>query len=284
MSNLIKNKIYTLNCKGYLLVLDRPIVMGILNITPDSFYKNSRVETIEKVIESAHNMIADGATILDLGAMSTRPNAPIVRADEEADRLFPVIEAIVKAFPNQLISIDTISPIIAHQALSMGAHIINDVSGAGLDYKIIDVCAEHKAPYVLMHSSGIPNTSESPIYTDVEKDVLDFFIEKIDVITKKNLIDIIIDPGFGFSKDLDANYILLNHLKTFELLDRPIMVGLSRKSMIYKYLDISPENALNGTTVLQSIAIQNGAKILRTHDVKATIETIKLLEKVNLHS
>lgn len=265
---------FTLNCKGKLLAFDTPIIMGIINATPDSFYKGN---INEDMLALAKKMIDDGATILDIGGQSTRPGSERINTDEEIQRVLPVIEAIHKNFPETIISIDTYSSKVALAAVEAGASIVNDISAGNMDDAMIATVAQLKLPYVCMHMQGKPESMhKNPKYDDVAKEVLDFFISKIEHCKSAGIVDIIIDPGFGFGKTIEHNFSLLKKMEVLQMLDKPILAGLSRKSSIYKTLGTTAENALNGTTVLNTIALMNGACILRVHDVKEAAEAIKL--------
>ncbi len=265
---------FTLNCKGKLLAFDTPIIMGIINATPDSFYKGN---INEDMLALAKKMIDDGATILDIGGQSTRPGSERINTDEEIQRVLPVIEAIHKNFPETIISIDTYSSKVALAAVEAGASIVNDISAGNMDDAMIATVAQLKLPYVCMHMQGKPESMhKNPKYDDVAKEVLDFFISKIEHCKSAGIVDIIIDPGFGFGKTIEHNFSLLKKMEVLQMLDKPILAGLSRKSSIYKTLGSTAENALNGTTALNTIALMNGACILRVHDVKEAAEAIKL--------
>jgi dihydropteroate synthase len=265
---------FTLNCKGKLFVIDEPVIMGIINATPDSFYKGN---INDDILLLATKMIADGAAILDIGGQSTRPGSERITAEEELKRVLPVIETISKNFPDIVISIDTYYGEVAAAAVKAGATIVNDISAGNMDEAMITTVAALKVPYICMHMQGTPNTmQQAPQYNDVAKDVLDFFIAKLEQCKKAGIMDIIIDPGFGFGKTIAHNFSLLKKLTAFKMLQVPILAGLSRKSTIYKTLNITAENALNGTTVLNTLALHNGAHILRVHDVKEAAETITL--------
>lgn len=268
---------FTLNCKGRLLVIDQPIVMGIINTTPDSFYSGSRTNIIDDILFRTEKMINDGATILDVGGQSTRPKSEQISAEEELKRVLPAINAIHKNFPGQIISIDTFYSTVAKQAVDAGASIVNDVSAGTMDEKLLSTVAQLKVPYVLMHMLGKPKTmQQNPEYKNVTLEVFDFLNFKIAELIKLGIHDIIADVGFGFGKTFSHNFQLLRELSFFQQLNKPVMVGLSRKATIYKTLDITPEEALNGTTVMHTIALMNGANILRVHDVKEAVEAIKL--------
>jgi dihydropteroate synthase len=270
---------FTLNCKGRLLVVDKPIVMGIINSTPDSFYSGSRVSTIDAVLKKAGQMLQDGAAILDIGGQSTRPGSEQVPADDELLRVIPSIEAIHQNFPDTIISIDTFYSKVAKEAVAAGASIVNDISAGTLDNEMTGIVAGLKVPYVLMHMKGTPKTMQQEAhYDNVTGEVLDFFSWKIKELQLAGINDVIIDPGFGFAKTIAHNFELLRNLSVFKILDRPILIGLSRKSTIYNTLNITPDEASNGSTVLNTIAIMNGANILRVHDVKEALETITLFK------
>ena len=273
---------FTLNCKGRLLVVDKPLVMGIINVTPDSFYSGSRHSAIDSVLRTAEQMLTDGADILDLGGQSTRPGSSKLSNDEELSRVLPCIEKLYSQFPEAFISIDTYYANVAKLSVEAGASIVNDVSAGSLDDNMIPTVASLKVPYVLMHMQGTPQSmQEQPHYNDVTADVLDFMIKKIDALSKLGIHDIIIDPGFGFGKTIQHNFQLLRHLQAFRMLNRPILLGISRKSTVYKTLGITAEEALNGSTVLHTIGLLNGASILRVHDVKEARQAVQLITAYN---
>lgn len=278
--------ISTLNCNGRLLDLGQPIIMGILNVTPDSFYDGGKYLGIEAAVQQAKEMIAQGATIIDIGGASSRPGATVVETDEEIRRVIPVISAIKQQYPDVIISIDTWRGQVAKAAVQAGASIINDISAGSLDPDMFPTVAELNVPYILMHIKGTPeNMQQAPEYEDITTEVIDFLIEKIATLRALGVKDIIVDPGFGFGKTIRHNYTLLNRLLEIKsVLQLPLLVGVSRKSMIYRLLDISPENALNGATALHVIALQQGADILRVHDVKEAVEVLKIIQEVNLAS
>ena len=272
---------FTLNCKGRLLVIDQPVVMGIINTTPDSFFAGSRRSSVDLALQTAASMLEDGAAILDIGGQSTRPGSGIVTVEEELDRTIDVIAAIHRHFPDAVLSVDTYYARVAKEAVQAGASIVNDISAGVLDTEMIDTVAALRVPYVLMHMQGNPQTmQQSPAYENVTREVLDFFIQKIAALEKKGIRDIIVDPGFGFGKTHAHNFELLHHLASLNILDKPLLAGLSRKGTIYRTLNTTAEHALNGTTVLNTIALMNGAKILRVHDVKAAVEAVTLVEQV----
>jgi dihydropteroate synthase len=270
---------FTLNCKGRLLVLDRPIVMGILNATPDSFYNRGRESSETALFEKAAYMLQDGAAILDIGGMSTRPNAEEIGAEEELNRVIPLITSIRSHFPEAFLSIDTYRAVVAKQAIEAGADIVNDISAGDIDPAMIHEVARLNVPYITMHMQGTPGTmQQNPTYNDVTQDILDYFIRKIQQCEDAGIKDLIIDPGFGFGKRQEDNYHLLKHLHVFHLLKKPLLIGISRKSMIYKLLGHTAEEALNGSTVLHTLALQQGCQILRVHDVREARECISLWE------
>ena len=273
---------FTLNCKGRLLVVDKPLVMGIINVTPDSFFEGSRFSEKNKILLQAEKMIGEGADIVDIGGQSTRPGSEPVSEQEELQRVIPAIESVHEKFPGAVISIDTYYAKVAGAALEAGAVIVNDISAGSMDKEMISTVAISRVPFVAMHMKGRPGTmQQNPVYENVTREVLDFFIQKKEECKKAGIHDIIIDPGFGFGKTIRHNFELLKGLSVFKMLDTPILIGLSRKSTIYKTLGISAEEALNGTTVLNTIALMNGATILRVHDVKEAKEAIKLWSTVN---
>lgn len=268
---------FTLNCKGQLLPITEPIVMGILNTTPDSFYKGSRLNNSGELLRKAEQMIKDGASILDIGGQSTRPNSKQVLEDEEMKRVLPAIEAVHKNFPEQIISVDTFYASVAKEAIKAGASIINDVSAGTIDEALLLTVAKLNVPYVLMHIQGNPQTmQQNPQYKNVTLDVFDALSFKIKELQNSGIQDIIVDPGFGFGKTIPHNFQLLRELSFFKQLNKPVLVGLSRKGTVYKTLQITADKALNGTTVLHTIALLNGANILRVHDVAEAKEAIQL--------
>lgn len=273
---------FTLNCLGRLLVVDKPIVMGILNATPDSFYAGSRMEGTDAALLHAEKMLAEGAAILDIGAQSTRPGSQRINAMEERNRAVPIISAITKNFPRALLSIDTYYAEVAKAAVEAGASIVNDISAGSMDDTMLETVAQLKTPYICMHMKGRPETMQhEAVYDNVAREVLDFFIRKIDECRQAGINDVIVDPGFGFGKNIPQNFQLLKALPLLQMLHRPILAGLSRKSTIYRTLNITANEALNGTTVLNTIALAGGAHILRVHDVKEAVEAIQLLEAYN---
>ena len=267
----------SINCKGKLLNLDEPIVMGIINATPDSFFEGHLKLQQQGILALAGKMIKDGAVILDIGGLSTKPGSVKVSIQEEIDRVAPVIEIINTAYPDTVLSVDTYNSDVAKAAVRAGASIVNDISGGNLDGEMLSTVAALKVPFICMHMQGTPaNMQKNPVYNDVVKEILDFFIFKISECTKAGIKDVIIDPGFGFGKTIQHNFQLLKGISMLSLTDKPILAGLSRKSTIYKTLNISVAEALNGTTVLNTMALLNGASILRVHDVKEAKEAITL--------
>jgi dihydropteroate synthase len=269
---------FTLNCKGKLLVGDKPLVMGVINITPDSFFEGSRFTGEKEILQQAEKMLQDGADILDIGGQSSRPASEAVTEKEEAERVIPAIEALQKHFPGALLSIDTWHSTIAQRAVEAGASIVNDISAGNMDPKMLKTVAALGVPFICMHMKGIPFTmQETPSYENITLEVLDFLIQKVAECKNAGIIDIIIDPGFGFGKTIRHNFKLLHDLPVFRMLGLPLMLGISRKSTIYKTLKTDAEGALNGTTVLNTIGLMNGADILRVHDVKEAKEAITLI-------
>lgn len=268
---------FSLNCKGRLLVLDEPRVMGIINVTPDSFYAGSRRMNMSEILPQADKMISEGATFLDIGGLSTRPGSEPVTADEELERVVPAIEGIHQKFPETILSIDTYRAAVAKEAVMAGASMVNDISGGELDEAMLETVASLKVPYVCMHMKGTPETMQTlAVYDDVAREVLDYFILKVEACKKAGVHDVIVDPGFGFAKTIQQNFELLNKLEVLQLLKKPVLIGLSRKSSVYKTLGITSEEALNGTTVLNTIGLIKGAGILRVHDVKEAVQAVKL--------
>jgi len=268
---------FTLNCKGRLLVIDKPIVMGIINATPDSFYSGSRQQSVDGALQQAGKMIREGAVILDLGGQSTRPGSVTLSADEELKRVLPAIEAIHREFADSFISVDTYYSKVAREAVLHGASLVNDISGGGFDAAMAGTVASLQVPYICMHAKGtIATMHKTPVYENVVQEVLDYFIHRIADCLEAGITDIIIDPGFGFSKNSNHNFELLKNLEVFQILRKPLLLGISRKSTIYKTLGIPVEESLNGTTVLHTAGLLKGASILRVHDVKEAMEAITL--------
>lgn len=273
---------FTLNCKGRMLVVDKPLVIGIINATPDSFYSGSRFKGVDAIVDIAEKMLNDGADILDIGGQSTRPGSEQISAEEEAERVIPAIRAIADNFPKAFISVDTYYSKVAKAAVDAGVSIVNDISAGSFDNKMIETVAALKVPYILMHMKGTPQTmQQNAVYENVTREVLDFFIAKTHELKQAGIIDVIIDPGFGFAKTIEQNFELLKNLSVFKMLDKPILLGVSRKSTIYKTLGKTAEEALNGTTVLNTIGLMNGASILRVHDVKEAKEAVTLFSAIN---
>ncbi len=274
----------SLNCNGKLVDLSTPKVMGILNVTPDSFFDGNPQANLQVWMDKTVKMIAEGAAIIDVGGMSSRPGAKLVDPEEELARIVPVIKQILKDFPDILISVDTFQSKVAHTVLDLGVHLINDISAGHLDEGLWEIISRYDAPYVLMHMQGKPETMQAaPSYQNVVKDLLDYFDQRVHLARKAGITQLIIDPGFGFGKTVEQNYQLLNQLSLFRLLEVPMLVGLSRKSMIYKVLGTSPDQALNGTTALHMVALQQGAQLLRAHDVKEAVETCKLYAQLMIN-
>lgn len=272
-----QSKKYTINCKGQLVNFSQPKVMGILNITPDSFYDGGKNNSHQKALEQAKTMLDQGATFLDIGGYSSRPNAKEVSLAEEIDRVIPVIERLVGEFPEAYISIDTFRSQVAREAVKAGACIVNDISAGDLDSDMLSTVGKLGVPYIMMHMRGTPQTMQTKTdYTDLISQVLQYFSKKIKNAYQAGINDLIVDPGFGFAKTTAQNFELLAQLSSFELLELPVLAGLSRKSMIYKTLETTAQEALNGTTALNMVALQQGAAILRVHDVKEAVECIKL--------
>nr|WP_294792075.1 dihydropteroate synthase [uncultured Mucilaginibacter sp.] len=272
----------TLNAGGKLIDLSMPKVMGIINLTPDSFFEGSRQPAVEDALKQAEKMLSEGAVFLDLGAYSSRPGADDISVQEELDRLLPVVEAITENFPGAILSIDTFRAVVAEDAINAGAHIINDISGGQLDDQMFSTVAKLKVPYILMHMKGNPKTmTQLAVYDDVFNEVLDYFTARIHQLRQLGVNDIIIDPGFGFAKKPEHGYKLLQRLAEFQQLGLPLLAGVSRKKMIHGTLGITADEALNGTTVLNTIALTKGASILRVHDVKEAVQAVKLFNAMN---
>tara|TARA_B110000879_G_C11090124_1_gene478576 strand:- start:469 stop:1290 length:822 start_codon:yes stop_codon:yes gene_type:complete len=272
----------TINCNGKLIDLSSPKVMGILNVTPDSFYDGGKYSSDSAILNQVEKMLKDGATFIDLGAYSSRPNAEHISTDEELIRLIPILDTLIKNFPDILISVDTFRSEIAKKSVEVGACMINDISGGTLDENMFKTIGELKVPYVLMHIQGSPqNMQLKPSYSNVTQDILKYFSEKVLALRLEKVNDIILDVGFGFGKTLEHNYELLKNLLYFKTLDIPILTGVSRKSMLYKLLNTSAKEALNATSIANTIALQNGTSILRVHDVKEAMESIKIVEQVS---
>ena len=277
----MKTPLY-INANGKLMDLSEPQVMGILNVTPDSFYAGSRAETERDITQRIHQIVNEGASIIDIGAYSSRPNAQHISAEEEMSRLRTGLELIRKHYPEAIVSVDTFRADIARMCVEeYGVAIINDISAGNMDEQMFSTIARLGVPYIIMHMKGTPqNMQENPHYDHFLKEIFYYFSEKVQKLRDLGAKDIIIDPGFGFGKTIEHNYELMNHLEEFHLFELPILVGISRKSMIYKLLGITPEEALNGTTALNTIALTKGAHILRVHDVKEAVECVKIVQKM----
>ena len=274
----------TINCKGNLIDLSTPKVMGVINLTPDSFYDGGKLTSEKEILLQANKMLKEGATFLDLGAYSSRPGAQFVSEKEEMHRLLPVIKILLDEFPEILLSIDTFRSNVANESIYAGASLINDISAGTLDDHMFKIIAQHQVPYVMMHMRGTPETMmQNTDYTNLTKEVIYYFSERIAKARSFGINDLIVDPGFGFSKTLDQNYELFNDLELFRHLNVPLLIGISRKSMIQKKIKTTAADSLNGTTALHAIAIQKGVSILRVHDVKEAFETINLLQNLKFH-
>lgn len=271
----------TINCNSRLIDLNLPKVMGILNVTPNSFYDGGKHNEINSIMHQADKMLSEGADFIDIGAYSSKPSAEFVSEEEEIKRLVPIIKELVDHFPSIVLSVDTFRANVAKVAVEHGAVIINDISAGLLDEKMLETVADLKVPYIMMHMRGNPQTMQSLTnYEDIVKEMIFYFSERIQKARSFGISDIVIDPGFGFAKTLKQNYEVLHKMELFSMLELPLLAGISRKSMIYKVLENSPQEALNGTSVLNTIALQKGAKILRVHDVKEAVECIKLVSKL----
>lgn len=272
----------TINCRGQLIDISTPAVMGIINITPDSFFSGSRFNSEAAILERVGQIVDEGGSMVDVGAYSSRPGAENVSADIELARLLPALKVIRDRYPNLIVSVDTFRAEVAERVVTEGfADIINDISGGKMDGAMFDTVARLKVPYILMHMQGTPDTMQlNPTYRDVVADVSLWLSERVDKLRSMGVNDIIIDPGFGFGKTVEHNYSMLNRLDEFRLFQLPLLVGLSRKSMIYKVLDGDPEGSLNGTTALNTVALLKGANILRVHDVKEAVECVKLVSEL----
>lgn len=281
MESFFKPKLQ-INCRGRLVDLATPVVMGIINLTPDSFYAQSRINSIPDVLKRVEQILQQGGRMIDLGAYSSRPGAEHISCDEEIARLVPFLKEIRRHYPEVIISVDTFRSEVAKVAVDdYEVDIINDISGGEMDPQMFAVVAQLKVPYILMHMQGTPqNMQLNPVYHDVVAEVSRNLAEKTDRLRSMGVADVIIDPGFGFGKNLDQNYQLLKNLNQLALFECPVLVGVSRKSMIYKFLDVKPEDSLNGTSVLNTLALMGGANILRVHDVNEAVECIKLVEKI----
>ncbi|MFT5251098.1 MAG: dihydropteroate synthase [Flavobacteriales bacterium] len=271
----------TINCKGQLIDLSSPKVMGILNITPNSFYDGGKFTNESEIVVQVDRMLSEGATFIDVGAYSSKPNAEFVSEDEEIGRIVPIVQLILKHYPNAIVSIDTFRAAVAQVALEHGAAMINDISAGSLDDAMFPVIAKYNVPYIMMHMRGTPQTMQRlTTYDDIIKEMLYYFSEKVVKGRSLGINDLIIDPGFGFAKTVDQNYEVLRQLELFQMLELPVLAGVSRKSMIYKTLGTNANGALNGTTFLHGFALSKGATILRVHDVKEAVECVELYKKV----
>ena len=281
ISQAVFNNYGIINCRGSLVDLTSPKVMGIMNITPDSFFDGGKFTEEKAMLDRVEKMLDEGAVFIDVGAHSTRPGAEVLPADTEEKRLLPAIKAIVKSFPDVFISVDTFRAGIAEKCIDLGAAIINDVSAGTIDKKMFETVARLNVPYVLMHMQGTPETmQQEPHYEDVVGDVTTFLAEKASFLKSLGVSDVLVDPGFGFGKSQEHNFELLKYLTALQVIGCPVLAGLSRKSMICKTLKVNPDKALNGTTALNMTALMNGASILRVHDVKEAVEVVKLFEKM----
>ncbi|MHC9089743.1 dihydropteroate synthase [Tenacibaculum sp. IMCC1] len=271
----------TINCKGTLVDLTKPKVMGILNVTPDSFFDGGKYKNERDILVQAEKMLSEGATFIDVGAYSSRPGAKHISEEEELQRMLPVVELLVKNFPEIIISVDSFRSRVVEESINAGAGIINDISGGKMDVKMLETVAKLQVPYIMMHMQGTPqNMQQNPQYENVVTEVVSFFAEQLFKLRQLKVNDVIIDVGFGFGKTLNQNYELLKRLSMFKSLDVPILTGVSRKSMLYKLLGITSQEALNATTVANTIALLNGTHILRVHDVKEAVEAVKIVEQL----
>lgn len=271
----------TINCKGNLIDLATPKVMGILNITPDSFFDGGKYKDEKSILEQVEKMLTEGATFIDVGAYSSRPRADAISCEEELQRILPIVRLLFREFPEIIISIDTFRSTVARGCLEAGVAMINDISAGKLDVQMLAAIAKFKVPYIMMHMKGTPQTMQKHTeYENLIREVMFYFSERIAAARALGIHDIIVDPGFGFAKNLVQNYQLLKSMELFQTFNRPLLAGLSRKSMIYKVLDCEPQDALNGTTALNMLALAKGASILRVHDVKEAMECIKLSEQL----
>src|SRR5690606_31301810 len=275
----------TINCKGELMDLTVPKVMGILNLTPDSFFDGGMYKDETSILKRVETMLGDGASFIDMGAYSSRPGAVHVPEEEELKRLIPILNLILKHFPQALVSIDTFRSKVASESIDHGAAMINDIAAGSLDPEMFATVAKHQVPYIMMHMKGTPQSMQKEAtYDDLIKDLRFYFSQKVRQATSQKINDIIIDPGFGFAKTTEQNYTLLNHLDLFQTFGLPILIGLSRKSMIYKVLESTPQEALSGTTALHTMALLKGANIIRAHDVKEAMECVKLVEALKANA
>lgn len=273
----------TINCKGQLIDLSIPKVMGILNVTPNSFFDGGKYKNESEILSQVDKMLSEGATFIDIGAYSSKPNAEFVSEEEEINRIIPVIQLILKHFPEALLSIDTFRAKVAEVCLANGAALINDISAGNLDDNMFEIIAKYNVPYIMMHMRGTPQTMQTLTdYEDIVKEMMFYFSERIHKARSFGINDLVIDPGFGFAKTIAQNYEVFQKLELFQMLELPLLVGVSRKSMVYKSLGSTAAEALNGTTVLNTIALTKGATILRVHDVKEAVECVTLFRKINI--
>jgi dihydropteroate synthase len=273
----------TINCKGILVDLSTPKVMGILNVTPNSFFDGGKYKNEIEILSQVEKMLLDGATFIDIGAYSSKPNAEFVSEQEEISRIIPAVDLVLKHYPETILSIDTFRSEVAKASIECGAAIINDISAGNLDDTMFEIIAKYNVPYIMMHMRGNPQTMQSLTnYDDIAKEMLFYFSEKVAEARRLGINDLIIDPGFGFAKTMEQNYEIFQKMELFAMLELPLLIGVSRKSMIYKTLATTIENALNGTTVLNTLALTKGANILRVHDVKEAMECVTLCNKINV--
>ena len=271
----------SINCSGKLISLAEPKVMGILNITPDSFFESSRIGSADNLLAQAEKMIVNGASFLDIGGQSTRPGATLISVEEELERVIPAISLLNNHFPEVILSIDTFYASVAKEAVAAGAKMVNDISAGDIDEEMFPLIGNLCVPYIMMHKKGMPiNMQDNPVYADIVLEIVDYFAAKIEKLRALGVADIILDPGFGFGKTLENNYQLLQKLDRFKLFELPLLVGVSRKSMVQKVLNVSALESLNGTTALHMVALERGAKILRVHDVKEAVECVKLFQSL----
>lgn len=272
----------TINCKGQLIDLSTPKVMGILNVTSNSFFDGGRYKNESEILSHVRKMLNEGATFIDIGAYSSKPKAAYVSENDELKRIIPIVTLILEHFPKTLISIDTFRSEVARICIENGASIINDISAGSVDEKMMETIAKYDVPFVMMHKRGTPETMQSMTnYENIVKEILFYFSEKVAMARSFGINDLILDPGFGFAKTLDQNYEVLQKMELFNMLELPLLVGISRKSMIYNLFKCTPEEALNGTSIINTIALNKGAKILRVHDVKEAVECVTIFNKIN---
>ncbi|POY40740.1 dihydropteroate synthase [Flavobacterium alvei] len=272
----------TINCKGQLIDLTSPKVMGILNVTPNSFFDGGKYKDGSQMLSQVAKMLSDGATFIDIGAYSSKPSAEFVSEEEELQRIVPIVNLILEYYPETLISIDTFRSEVARICIENGAAIVNDISAGNLDEKMMETVAKYNVPYIMMHMRGTPQTMQAMTsYSNIVKEMLFYFSEKVSLARSFGINDLIVDPGFGFAKTLDQNYEVLQQLELFKMLELPLLSGVSRKSMIYNLFQQTPEEALNGTTIINTIALNKGAKILRVHDVNEAVECVTIFNKIN---